>query len=68
MKPSTDEVTWDYLLRAPHNYQINSPLNSDFGDTEVKRGKGDSIVGQHLKILSRLHILKTPSFLFSNIS
>lgn len=68
MKLTTDEVSWDYLLRAPHNYQINSPLNSDFGDIEVKAGKGDSIAEQHLKMLSRLHILKMPSSLFSNIS
>lgn len=51
MKPTTDEVTRDYLLRAPHNYQINSPLNSDFGDIEVKAGKGDSMVEQQLKML-----------------
>lgn len=38
MKLTTDDVSWDYLLRAPHNYQINSPLNSDFGDIEVKAG------------------------------
>lgn len=68
MKLTTDDVLWDYLLRAPHNYQINSPLNSDFGDIEVKAGKGDSNVELHLKMLSTLHILKIPSFLFSNIS
>lgn len=64
MKPTTDDVTWDYLVRAPHNYHMNSPLNSDFGDTEVKAGKGDSMVEQHLKMLSTLHKLKTFSSLF----
>lgn len=68
MKLTTDEVSWDYLLRAPHNYQINSPLKLDFGDIEVKAGKGDRIVEQHLKMISRLHIFKMPSFLFSNTS
>lgn len=68
MKLKADDVSWDYLLRAPHNYQINSPLNSDFGDIELKAGKGDSIVELHLKMLSALHILKILSFLFSNMS
>lgn len=38
--------------------KINSPLNSDFGDIEVKAGKGDRIAEQYLQMLSRLQILK----------
>lgn len=48
--------------------KINSPLNSNFGDIEVKAGKGDRIAEQHLQMLSRLQILKMPSFLFFNMS
>lgn len=59
----------DITHSGPHTIiKINSPLNSGFGEIEVKAGKADSIVEQHLKMLSRLQILKMPSFLFSNIS